>query len=183
MIKKLSKGQKSLCCDDFYWDSQGISPLLCITYNCITHMIMQFQCELPQWVSVYWLRGLSKQWLLAQGTDSLLAAVQTTAPKKQHCQAATFNMGFLRKKKSIILLPKPSCPSGGTVQEVQMSQTEENIHSHLCCQLSGSSCSSKSHAIVPFLSQGWLRSKLLTCDFTGNSMRHEPGHGSAGPFE
>lgn len=86
---------------------------------------MQFKCELLQWMSVYWLRGLSKEWLLAQGTDSLLAAVQMTTPEKQHyascCQAATFNIGFLRKKKSVILLPKSSWHSEDTVQEVQMS--------------------------------------------------------------
>lgn len=94
---------------------------------------MQFKCELLQWVNVYWLTGLSKQWHLAEGTDSLLAAVQMTTPKKQHCQAASFNIGVLRKKKkkAIILVPKSSCPREGTVQEVQMSQTKETIHSHL----------------------------------------------------
>lgn len=72
-------------CDGLYLDSQGISALLCITYNCITHMIMPFKCELLQWASVYWFSGLSEQWLLAQGTDNLLAAVQMTTPEKQHC--------------------------------------------------------------------------------------------------
>lgn len=145
LIKNFSKRLKSLYCDGLYLDS----PLLCITYNCITYTVMQFKCELLQWVSVYWLRCLSKHCLLAQRSDSLLVAVQMPAPEKQHCASwchfATFNIGFLRKnERPIILLSKSNCPTEGTVQEVQISQTnnKKKIHSHLYCRLSGS-CSSK----------------------------------------